>query len=182
MFTLTTLRKIIGFLLLTAVLSACSSDVGVYKAYVGNPRENLQVAHIDGAKFLRSDLINRYTDVVRFLTVDDMPIENPEEYNSIQVEPGYHDIKVYFSWDMGSQRGLAPALVNYASNRDTMSRTLRFNALSGERYIVEADPVFNSQQRGITDLLYVDFWIEDSDGNEVVSRDSGRYLPESANR
>ena len=182
MFTLMTLRKTIGFLSLSLLLSACSSDVGVYKAYIGDTRENLQVAHIDGAKFLRSDWINRYTDVVRFLTVDGMSIDNPEEFDSIQVDPGYHDLKVYFSWDMGSQRGLAPALVNYAANRETMSRTLRFNALSGERYRVEAEPIFNSQQHDITDLLYVDFWIVDADGNEVVSRDAGRYLPESAGR
>jgi len=120
--------------------------------------------------------------VVRFLTVDGMSIENPEEFNSIQIEPGYHDLKVYFSWDLGSQRGLAPALVNYAANRDTMSRELRFNALSGERYIVYAEPVFSPQGSSVTDLLYVDFWVEDREGNEIVSRESGRYVPESASR
>lgn len=167
---------------LLAAISACSTDVGVYKAYVGTPRAELQVAQIDGAHFMRTDWINRYLDVVRFLTVDGIQIDNPEEFDSIQVNPGYHDFKVYFSWDTGSQRGLAPALVNYAANSATMSRTLRFNALSGERYIVRAEPVFNSERREITDLLYVDFWIEDREGNEIVTRESGRYLPQSVSR
>lgn len=164
------------------MLSACSTDIGVYKAYLGTPRADLQVAQVSGAQFIRTDWINRYIDAVRFLAVDDMIIENPEEFRSIQIKPGYHDLKVYFSWDTGSQRGLAPALVNYAASRDTMNRTLRFNALSGERYTVQAEPVFNSRRNEITDLLYVDFWIEDRAGNEIVSRESGRYLPESANR
>lgn len=176
------LLKSLQLLSLLAMVTACNSDMGVYKAYIGNPRADLQVASVDGAQFIRTDWINRYIDVVRFLTVDGMNIDNPEEFNSIHIDPGYHDLKVYFSWDLGSQRGLAPALVNYAANRDTMSRTLRFNALSGERYVVQAEPIFNSQRRDITDLLYVDFWIEDREGNEIVSRESGRYVPQSANR
>lgn len=181
-FTGKSMRNALILLPLLTVLTACSMDVGVYKAYIGTPLADLQVAEIDGAQFVRTDWINRYIDVVRFLSVDGMSIDNPEEFHSIHIEPGYHDLKVYFSWDMGSQRGLAPALVNYAANRDTMSRILRFNALSGERYIVRAEPVFNSQRRDITDLLYVDFWIEDLDGNEIVSRESGRYLPQSVSR
>lgn len=176
------LAGIVKGLSLLAILSACSTDIGVYKAYLGTPRENLQVAQVNGAQFIRTDWINRYIDAVRFLAVDGIVIDNPEEFRSVQIEPGYHDLKVYFSWDLGSQRGLAPALVNYAANRDTMNRTLRFNALAGERYTVQAEPVFNSQRHDITDLLYVDFWIEDRDGNEIVSRESGRYLPGSTNR
>lgn len=177
-----TAKDLAGLLTLLAVLSACSTDVGVYKAYLGTPRADLQVAQVNGAQFIRTDLINRYIDAVRFLAVDGMIIDNPEEFRSIQIEPGYHDLKVYFSWDLGSQRGLAPALVNYAANRDTMNRTLRFNALAGERYTVQAEPVFNSQRHDITDLLYVDFWIEDRQGKEIVTRESGRYVPESSSR
>ncbi len=164
------------------VLTACSADLGVYKAYIGDPRDDLQVARVNGGQIVRTDWINRYIDVVRFLTVDGMAIENPEEFNSIQIDPGYHELKVYFSWDLGSQRGLAPALVDYASNRDTMSRDLRFNALSGERYTVHAEPVFNPQGNSVTDLLYVDFWVEDREGNAIVTRESGRYVPRSASR
>lgn len=176
------LLNMLRLLSVAVLVTACSTNVGVYKAYTGNPKEELQVARINGAQIVRTDWINRYVDVVRFLTVDDKPIENPEEFNAVQIDPGYHDLKVYFSWDMGSQRGLAPALVNYASNRDTMSRTLRFNALSGERYTVHAEPVFTPDGNSVTDLLYVDFWIEDREGNEVVSRESGRYVPQSASR
>lgn len=182
MVSILALRKYLLLICLLMTVAGCTNTAGVYKAYFGTPREDLQLAQINGAKFIRTDWINRYTDAVRFLAVDDTPIDNPEEYDSIQIEPGYHDLKVYFSWDMGSQRGLAPALVNYAANRDTMSRTLRFNALSGERYTVRAEPVFDSQRNDITDLLYVNFWIEDREGNEVVSRDSGRYLPASVSR
>lgn len=182
MATLTSLRKALLLLPLLAVTVACTSDVGVYKAYLGNPRENLQVAQVNGAGTVRTDWINRYVDVVRFLAVDGVAIDNPEGFNSVQVDPGFHDFKVYFSWDLGSQRGLAPALVNYAANRDTMSRTLRFNALAGERYVVRAEPVFRANRQEITELLYVDFWVEDRQGNAVVSREAGRYLPPTAER
>lgn len=177
-----TLLKSLMLISAVLVLTACTAELGVYKAYIGETREDLQLARVNGGQILRSDWINRYIDVVRFLTVDGMSIENPEEINAIQIDPGYHDLKVYFSWDLGSQRGLAPALVNYASSRDTMSRTLRFNALSGERYTVMAEPVFSPAGNSVTDLLYVDFWVEDREGNEVVSRDSGRYVPQSASR
>jgi len=165
---------------LIAALSGCASDLGrAYKAYSGEVRDTLQIAVIEGSGYLRRDLINNYVDSVRFLAVDDMPIENPQLHRVVHVAPGYHDVRVFFSWDLGSQRGLAPALVNYASTRETMSRTLRFNARAGGRYFVRAQPVFDAVERSITNLDYVDFWIEDAQGNEIVSREEGRYNPES---
>lgn len=175
------LRKFASLLPVLALLSACATDMRVYKAYVGDERANLQVSLIEGDKFVRTDWINRYIDSVRFLSVDGMAIENPEEFDSIQIAPGYHDLRVYFSWDLGSQRGLAPALVNFAASRENVSRTLRFNALASERYTVRAQPVFNSQRQDLTDLLHVNFWIEDRQGNEIVSREQGRYVPLAEN-
>ena len=182
MFTSQSSRKSLAFLSVLALLSGCISETGVYKAYIGDPLETLQVARVEGAKIIRTDWINRYIDTVRFLSVDNMPIVNAEEFDSIDIAPGFHDLRVYFSWDLGSQRGLAPALVSYAASRESISRTLRFNALAGERYSVMAQPVFDSSRRDITDLAYVDFWIIDGEGNAIVSRDEGRYLPPSANR
>lgn len=174
------LRKLLFLAPVLALAVGCVAATDVYKAYVGDERTDLQLARVDGQRFLRTDWINRYIDSVRFLSVDGMAIEHPEEFSSIEIAPGFHDLRVYFSWDLGSQRGLAPALVNFASSRETISRTLRFNALAGERYIVRAEPEFNSQRHDITDLSYVDFWIEDSDGDEIVTREDGRYVPPAA--
>ena len=156
---------------------SCSTGDSVYKAYFGAPQSDLQIATIEGMSFYREDLINRYWDAVRFLQVDDVVIENSEEHDAIQVEAGFHEMKVYFHWDLGSQRGLAPALVNYAKTRDTMTRDLRFNARAGETYVVRAQPYFNDRRQDVTTISHVDFWVEDGNGNEVVSRDQGRYIP-----
>ena len=177
MFKTLPLQKLVIFLSLTITLAACATDANVYKAYAGDERANLQVSRVDGDRYIRTDWINRYVDKVRFLAVDGISIENPEEFDSLQIAPGYHDLRVYYSWDLGSQRGLAPALVSFAASRENVSRTLRFNALASERYTVKANPVFNSQRLDITELLYVDFWIEDREGNEIVSREEGRYVP-----
>ena len=88
-----------------------------------------------------------------------------------------HSLRVYFFWDLGNQRGLAQALVSYSSTRDTLSRTLRFNARAGERYTVRAQPVFNEAREEITTLQHVDFWVVDGQGNQIVSREAGRYVP-----
>lgn len=139
----------------------------------------MQVSTVEGAQFLRQDWLNRYVDAVRFAQVDYTPIDNSVAFDRLEIEPGYHDITVYFYWDMGSARGLAPALVSYAATRDTLSRTLRFNARAGESYQVMAEPHFNSERHDITTLTHVDFWVVDSAGNEIVSRDEGRYSPDS---
>ncbi len=167
-----------NFLIIMALvaLSGCS-QVSVYKAYLGESLSPGRVATIEGSTFFRQDLINRYVDAVRFLRVDDIGIENSVEHGAIEVNPGFHEVTVYFHWDMGNERGLAPALVNYAAGRDTMSRTLRFNALPGERYTVHAQPYFSDLPRDITTLSHVDFWVEDSRGIAVVSLAQGAYFP-----
>lgn len=162
---------------LLAILAACNGFSTAYKAYGGERLQPLQISTVEGAQFLRQDLINRYVDAVRFATVDGTSIENSNAYTAIEIAPGFHDLRVYFYWDLGSQRGLAPALVSYASTRDSLSRTLRFNARAGENYTVRAQPVFSEERQDITTLLYVDFWIEDQQGNEIVSREEGRYSP-----
>lgn len=158
------------------LLVSCSSS-GIFRAYSGERLSELQVAQIRGESYSRQDWLNRYVDSVRFARVDDMPIEESAVYNRVEVAPGFHDVRVYFYWDLGTQRGLAQALVQYASAQETLSRTLRFNALAGERYIVRAQPVFKEGRRDITNIAHVNFWVEDSRGNIVVSREAGSYLP-----
>jgi hypothetical protein len=38
-----------------------------------------------------------------------------------------------------------------------------------------AHPHFNAERQDITTLSYVDFWVVDSNGNEVVSRADGSF-------
>lgn len=158
-------------------LSACSVN-GTFQAYTGEARPALQVAEISGETYLRQDWLNRYVDSVRFSQIDDIQVDDRAAYNSVEVTPGFHDIQVYFYWDLGNQRGLAQALVQYATTRESLTRVLRFNALAGEKYTVKAEPVFQEGRREITNMSHVNFWVEDSRGNVVVSRESGRFNPE----
>ena len=171
-----TMRNTLISLVFLFSLGGCNMG-SVYQAYLGAPLPAIRVATVEGATFFRQDMINRYIDAVRFLTVDELRIENSAEHSAVQVEPGFHEYRVYFHWDMGNERGLAPALVNYAANRETMSRTLRFNARAGEVYTVHAQPYFSDNPRDITTLTHVDFWVEDANGVEVVSQAQGRYVP-----
>jgi len=171
------MRKKLLFSLLLFSLVACTAPAP-YKAYFGDPRADMQLSTIQGGSFVRTDLLNRYTDTIRFIEVDDFPVINSDQHRAIQIAPGYHDVKVYFYWDLGGQRGLAPAMVDYARARDNISRTLHFNARAGETYRVKATPVFNDSRHDITTLSHVDFWLEDEDGNEIVSKEAGRYIPQ----
>ena len=170
------LYRLLGLSILALLLGGCTSGVTFYKAYLGDPRQDMQLAMVEGASFTRMEYINRYVDTVRFMTVDDIPISNSDQYEAIQIAPGFHELRVYFAWDMGNQRGLAPAMVDFARTRDHISRTLRFNARAGERYTVRAEPAFNAPRHNITTLSHVDFWVEDQAGNEIVSREEGRYI------
>ncbi len=80
-----------------------------------------------------------------------------EQIAAVEVVPGYREIEVYYSWDHGSQRGLAPALVDYAAAQTGVSRVLRFTALPGEVYTVHAEPTFLGERQDITTLAAVDF-------------------------
>lgn len=153
------------------------THTGTYRTYLGEPRSEMQVAILEGEQYLRQDWLNRYVDSVRFSRIDERLIERNEEVRSLEVAPGYHEFTVFFYWDMGSEGGLSQALVQYAASKETMSRTFRFNARAGEHYTVKADPVFDGARREITNLLYVDFWVEDSAGNHIVSRSQGAYAP-----
>ena len=165
-------------LLILPLLNQCISPPVPYKAYSGNERPVNQLALIQGAGYVRQDWLNRYVDRVRFLSIDGHDIENSEHFNELLVAPGLHEITVYFSWDMGSQRGLAPALVDYASSRNTLSRTLTFNVNGDRIYLVSGEPAFvEDAVEDITGLAHVDFWVEDEYGNIVVSREQGRYVP-----
>lgn len=165
-------------LLVLLLLTGCAGSY-TYKAYLGAPREALQVATLRGVQYVRRDSINRYMDAVKFSSIDGKPIENSLGYNSAEVAPGFHDVSVYYYWDMGSQKGLASALVSYASARESLNRTLRFNAQAGKVYSVNAKPIFTGDEEDITSLSHVDFWIEDQNGIEIVSKDAGRYQPQS---
>jgi len=166
------------FLVCSLLLSllACAAPVP-YKAYFGDPRQDMRLSTVQGESFIRTDLLNRYRDTVRFIEVDDIPVTNSDQHSAIQITPGFHDITVYFSWDLGSQRGLAPAMVDYAKTRENISRTLRFNARAGEAYSVKAEPVFNDRRHDITTLSHVNFWVEDVNGIEIVSKEAGSYQP-----
>lgn len=170
------LYRLLSLSVLALFLGGCSTGAAFYKAYVGDPLRDMQLAMVEGARFQRTEYINSYTDSVRFMTVDEIPISNSDQYEAIQIAPGFHDLRVYFSWDLGNQRGLAPAMVDFARTRDHISRTLRFNARAGERYIVRAEPVFSAPQHDITTLSYVDFWMENQAGDEIVSREEGSYI------
>lgn len=171
------MRRILISGLLSTILLSCAG-ISTFQAYEGEARSNMQVALLSGAQYLRQDLINRYIDSVRFTRVDAIQVDSSREYDSAAVAPGFHDVTVYFYWDLGSTRGLAPALVSYAASRETLSRTLRFNALAGQSYTIHAQPVFNEgeEQRDITTMSHVDFWVEDRNGNEIVTRAQGRYI------
>ena len=162
-------------IMLGLLLTGCAGS-GTYRAYEGE-RSDLSVAVISGENYLRQDWLNRYVDSVRFQRVDDTVIEESLIYNQVEVAPGFHEVEVFFYWDLGNQRGLAQALVQYAATRESLSRTLRFNARAGERYTVRAQPVFGQGLREITNLSHVNFWVEDSDGNVIVTREQGRYIP-----
>ncbi len=170
------MRRVLLIICLIPLLTACLAG-SAYQAYQGERLSEMQVATLEGAQFLRQDWLNRYVDAVRFSQVDELVIDNSVAYNRVEITPGYHDINVYFYWDMGSSRGLAPALVSYAATRDSLSRTLRFNARAGENYTVRAEPVFSADRQDITTLSHVNFWVEDEAGNEIVSRTEGRYVP-----
>ncbi|MEX2468415.1 MAG: hypothetical protein WD396_01545 [Pseudohongiellaceae bacterium] len=162
--------------LLLISLAGCTTSSG-YQAYPGSTRPESEIAVVIGQQYLRQDWLNRYVDAVRFSHVDGAAIEGSERYRRVELTPGTHDITIYFYWDLGSQRGLAQALVQYASSRQTLSRTLSLNVRAGERYTVLAQPVFTEgERRDITTMAYVDFWVEDEDGNDVVSREQGRYI------
>ena len=171
-----TITRKTTLLTLLLTLAGCVSTPGPYKAYEGAEMRPAQLALVTGESYVRRDILNVYVDRIRFMSVDGRPIENSERFNEIQLAPGYHDVTVYYSWDMGVQRGLAPALVNYAANRESIRRTLRLHAEAGKTYIVKGDAVFVSERREIVSLSHVDFWIEDDSGRVVVSRDEGRYI------
>lgn len=156
--------------------TSCSS-VSTFRAYSGDERSNIEVAIIEGEQYLRQDWLNRYVDVVRISAVDEFVVTDSDRYRRVEVAPGFHDVTVYFYWDLGSQRGLSQALVQFASGQETFSRTMRFNARAGETYTVHAQPVFGEGRREIINLTHVDFWIEDDSGNEIVSKAEGRFIP-----
>ena len=162
---------------LLTLLTACLANI-TYQAYPGERLPAAQVATIEGARLLRQQWLNRYVDAVRFAQLDDITIDNNMAWSRLEVMPGYHEVTVYFYWDMGSARGLAPALVSYTASRESLSRTLGFMARGGQSYRVFAAPHFSAERQDITTLTHVDFWIEDQAGNEVVSREAGRYIPE----
>lgn len=163
-------------LLALSLLAGCGSSY-TYKAYLGEPREALRVATVEGYQYVRQDIINRYVDGVKFAAIDGVEIDESLNYNSLEVAPGFHDLDVYFYWDMGSQKGLASALVSYATDKESMNRTLRFNSRAGMTYSVKAKPYFIDEKEDITNLSHVDFWVEDQNGVEIVSREAGSYQP-----
>ena len=131
-------RKLrLSALLLT--LAACVAETP-YKTYYGDLRQDMPLVIVQWVSFIRVEMLNRYHDTSRFIEVDGIPVTNSDQNRLIQITAGFHDIKVYFSWGLGSQRGLASALVEHSKNRGNISKTLRLNAPSGEFYLVMAVP------------------------------------------
>ena len=173
----TTVKRLLLVAICSAMLSSCVANVQTFKAYIGEVNSQMQTSVIRGGQLVRNDLMNRYVDVVRFLRVDDMELRSSEQIAAVEVVPGYREIEVYYSWDHGSQRGLAPALVDYAAAQTGVSRVLRFTALPGEVYTVHAEPTFLGERQDITTLAAVDFWVEDSVGKAVVPSEQARIQP-----
>lgn len=169
-----TVKRLLLVAICSAMLSSCVANVQTFKAYIGEVNSQMQTSVIRGGQLVRNDLMNRYVDVVRFLRVDDMELRSSEQIAAVEVVPGYREIEVYYSWDHGSQRGLAPALVDYAAAQTGVSRVLRFTALPGEVYTVHAEPTFLGERQDITTLAAVDFWVEDSVGKAVVPSEQAR--------
>lgn len=176
-FSITEARLRPIFLLFPFLLLTACAGSGTFRAYEGPERSALEVAILEGESYLRQDWLNRYVDSVRFQRVDGIDIDANRSYAAIEVAPGFHDITVFFYWDLGNARGLAQALVQYASTSEALSRSLRFNARAGERYTVRAEPVFHEGPREVTNLSHVNFWVEDGNGNQVVTPEQGRYIP-----
>ncbi len=172
-----TVKRLLLVAICSAMLSSCVANVQTFKAYIGEVNSQMQTSVIRGGQLVRNDLMNRYVDVVRFLRVDDMELRSSEQIAAVEVVPGYREIEVYYSWDHGSQRGLAPALVDYAAAQTGVSRVLRFTALPGAVYTVHAEPTFLGERQDITTLAAVDFWVEDSVGKAVVPSEQARIQP-----
>jgi len=167
--------KLWGVLLCSFLLSACAIIDTPYRAYDGAELPLSQLALVKGDFYYRKDWLNSYVDAVRFQRVDDHPIENSRAWDEVVMQPGLRELEVYYSWDMGARIGLAPALASYASSRETVSRTLQFRVEPGKVYSVKAEPVFSGNPGDIASLDYVDFWVEDSEGLVVLSREEGRF-------
>ncbi len=95
---------------LLAILAACNGFSTAYKAYGGERLQPLQISTVEGAQFLRQDLINRYVDAVRFATVDGTSIANSNAYTALEIAPRLPDLRGYFYRDPGRPPGPAPAL------------------------------------------------------------------------
>lgn len=160
------------------VLASCVSIETPYRAYDGEERPASELALVRGDYFYRKDWLNSYVDAVRFQSVDGRVIENSRAWDEVLMSPGEREVEVYYYWDMGARMGLAPAIANYASSRDTVSRTLKFKAEPGKIYEVKAAPKLSGSPGDITSLDYVDFWVEDSEGHIVLSRAEGRFQSE----
>lgn len=171
------MRRMLLLALLSMMQLSCATKT-IFQVYEGAVRSELRVAFLSGAQYFRQDLINRYVDSVRFSRVDEVQVNKFREYDAVAVSPGFHDVTVYFSWDLGRKRELAPALVNYAASHKTFSGTLRFNALAGKNCTIDAHPVFddNEDREDITTMNHVDFWVQDEEGNQIVAREQGRYI------
>lgn len=160
--------------LVASTLVACSSVSSTFTARMGELGGSMESALIRGGERVRTDLMSRYVDMVRFLRVDDHRLASTEKIGAVEVPAGQHEIEVYYSWDHGSRRGLAPALVDYALAQSEVRRVLRFDAQPGETYTVQAEPRFQGERRDITTLSHVEFWVEDQAGTVVASADSRR--------
>ena len=170
-------KKLLLVAICGGLLSGCVTNVQAFKAYIGDANSQIQTSLVRGGQLVRNDLMNRYVDVVRFLRVDDMELRSNEQIAAVEVVPGHLEIEVYYSWDHGSQRGLAPALVDYAAAQTSVSRVIRFTALPGEIYTVHAEPTFLGERQDITTLAAVDFWVEDSGGTAVVPPEKAQIQP-----
>lgn len=156
-------------IVLMSILQACASAREPFKAYAGDVLPQSELALVSGDVFYRKDWLNSYVDTVRFLRVDGQTIDHSRAYDEVYLAPGDRELEVYYSWDMGTRIGLAPAMVSYAEAHDLISGVLHLEVRAGESYIVKMKPVFSGPATDISALNYVDFWVEDSTGR-VVSR------------
>lgn len=138
-----------------SILHACASVREPFKAYAGDMLPPSEVALVSGDVFYRRDWLNSYVDTVRFLRIDGQTIDNSRAHNEVYLAPGERELEVYYSWDMGTRIGLAPAMVSYAESHELISGVLHLEVRAGERYIVKMKPVFSGEATDIIGRAHV---------------------------
>ena len=66
-------QKTLPLSALLLILAACTAGTP-FKAYFGEPRQDMQLATVYGGSFIRVEMLNRYLDTVRFIEAIGIPV------------------------------------------------------------------------------------------------------------